>query len=71
MASVPTLRGCCTQAKSIDTLIKRIKAAIELCLEVEDPISNEFIGYRRLLSTDEHIPIHYRQDTYQVIAQVS
>ena len=40
VASVPSLRGCHTQAKSIDTLMKRIKEAIELCLEVEEPISN-------------------------------
>ena len=40
VASVPTLRGCHTQAKSLDTLIKRIKEAIELCLEVEKPTSS-------------------------------
>ena len=35
VASVPALRGCHTQAKSLDELISRIKEAIELCLEVE------------------------------------
>jgi len=34
MASVPTLRGCHTQAKSLDELMERIKEAIELCLEI-------------------------------------
>ena len=48
IASVPTLRGCHTQAKSLDTLMKRIKEAIELCLEVETPISNEFIGVQKV-----------------------
>ncbi len=48
VASVPSLRGCHTQAKSIDTLMKRIREAIELCLEVEYPISNEFIGVQRV-----------------------
>jgi predicted RNase H-like HicB family nuclease len=33
VASVPELRGCHTQAKSLDTLMKRIREAIELCLE--------------------------------------
>lgn len=33
VASVPALRGCHTQAKSLDTLIERIKEAIELCLK--------------------------------------
>ncbi|MEF3169152.1 MAG: type II toxin-antitoxin system HicB family antitoxin [Deltaproteobacteria bacterium] len=35
VASVPELRGCYTQAKTLDTLMKRIREAIELCLEVE------------------------------------
>ena len=48
VASVPALRGCHTQAKSLDTLMKRIKEAIELCLEVEQPTSNEFIGVQKV-----------------------
>jgi len=49
VASVPELRGCHTQAKSLDALMKRIKEAIELCLEVEDtPVSNQFIGVQRV-----------------------
>ena len=44
VASVPTLRGCHTQAKSLDALIKRVKEAIELCLEEEEPAVTEFIG---------------------------
>jgi predicted RNase H-like HicB family nuclease len=35
VASVPALRGCHTQAKSLDVLMKRVQEAIELCLEVE------------------------------------
>jgi predicted RNase H-like HicB family nuclease len=34
IAEVPELRGCHTQAKSLDTLMERIKEAIQLCLEV-------------------------------------
>jgi predicted RNase H-like HicB family nuclease len=48
VASVPELRGCHTQAKSLDVLIKRVKEAIQLCLEVEEPVSNEFIGIQRV-----------------------
>ncbi len=36
VASVPALRGCHTQAKSLDILMKRIREAIELCLEVKE-----------------------------------
>lgn len=35
IASVSELQGCHTQAKSLDTLMERIKEAIELCLEME------------------------------------
>ncbi|MCX6356869.1 MAG: type II toxin-antitoxin system HicB family antitoxin [Candidatus Aureabacteria bacterium] len=48
VASVPALRGCHTQAKSLDVLMKRVREAIELCLEVEKPISNEFVGVQRV-----------------------
>lgn len=48
VASVPALRGCHTQAKSLDTLMKRIREAIELCLEVEEPQASEFIGVQRV-----------------------
>lgn len=49
VATVPALRGCYTQAKSLDVLMKRIKEAIKLCLEVEEPISNEFIGIQKVV----------------------
>ena len=48
VATVPALRGCHTQAKSLDVLMKRIREAIELCLEVEKPVANEFIGVQRV-----------------------
>jgi predicted RNase H-like HicB family nuclease len=48
VASVPALRGCHTQAKSLDILMKRIREAIELCLEMEEPVSNEFVGVQRI-----------------------
>ncbi len=45
VASVASLRGCRTQAKSLDVLMKRIREAIELCLEVEEPVSTELSGF--------------------------
>ena len=50
VASVPELRGCHTQAKSLDVLMKRTREAIELCLEVEKMTvkSPRFIGIQRL-----------------------
>jgi predicted RNase H-like HicB family nuclease len=51
VASVPTLPGCHTQAKSLDELMSRIREAIELYLEVADkelPTSLDFIGLQRV-----------------------
>ena len=49
VASVPSLKGCHTQAKSLDELMERIKEAIELCLEVEDDVAPfDFIGVQRV-----------------------
>jgi predicted RNase H-like HicB family nuclease len=50
VASVPALRGCHTQAKSLDELMERIKEAIELCLEVagEDVENLDFVGIQRV-----------------------
>ncbi|MEK7275684.1 MAG: type II toxin-antitoxin system HicB family antitoxin [Candidatus Desantisbacteria bacterium] len=50
VASVPELQGCYTQAKSLDTLMKRIQEAIELCVEVgsETILPQEFIGVQRV-----------------------
>ena len=51
VATVPELRGCHTQAKSLDTLMKRVREAIDLCLEVEGdaPKSSQFVGVQRML----------------------
>jgi predicted RNase H-like HicB family nuclease len=50
VASVPELRGCHTQARSLDKLLSRVKEAIEVCLEVEEGDNNsmEFIGIQRV-----------------------
>jgi predicted RNase H-like HicB family nuclease len=32
IAFVPELKGCFPQAKSLDTLMRRVREAIELCL---------------------------------------
>jgi predicted RNase H-like HicB family nuclease len=50
VATVPALRGCHTQAKSLDTLMKHVREAIELCLEVENDAesSPDFVGVQRV-----------------------
>lgn len=50
VASVPGLRGCHTQAKSLDELMARIQEAVELCLEDSDddiePL--DFVGVQKI-----------------------
>ena len=49
IASVPALRGCHTQAKSLDELNSRIIEAIELCMEVEEDFEPlDFIGVQQV-----------------------
>ncbi len=50
VASVPSLPGCHTQAKSLDTLMERIREAIELCLEVEQGEDErlDFVGVQKV-----------------------
>jgi predicted RNase H-like HicB family nuclease len=50
VASVPGLRGCHTQAKSLDDLMARIREAAELCLEVqgEDIEPLDFVGVQKI-----------------------
>ena len=50
VATVPSLPGCHTQAKSLDQLMERIGEAIQLCLEVKgaevEPM--DFVGVQRI-----------------------
>ena len=50
VASVPSLAGCHTQAKSLDELMERIREAIQLCLEIEEDTAEslEFVGVQRV-----------------------
>ena len=50
VGSIPALRGCHTQARSLDELMSRIREAAELCLEVEGQETEdlEFVGVQRI-----------------------
>ena len=47
VGKVPELQGCLSQGDSLDELMKNIKEAIELCLEVQED--------RKDRITEEHI----------------
>ncbi len=50
MADVPNLPGCHTQAKTYPSLMKRIREAIDLYLEVNGAksFSSEFVGLQHI-----------------------
>jgi predicted RNase H-like HicB family nuclease len=50
VASVPALRGCHTQARSLDELMHRVREAAELCLEAqgEGVEALDFIGVQKI-----------------------
>jgi predicted RNase H-like HicB family nuclease len=50
VASVPALRGCHTQARSLDKLMERVREAILLCLDAEGngAPATDFIGVQRI-----------------------
>jgi len=49
VATVPALRGCHTQAKNLDTLMKRAREVIQLCLEgTSDTPELELIGIQQI-----------------------
>lgn len=49
IGSVPALKGCHTQGKTMDELLANVKEAIELCLEIEKDIpTEEFVGVQQV-----------------------
>lgn len=50
VASVPSIPGCHTQARSLDQLRERTREAIALCLEAEDVPEERlnFVGVQRV-----------------------
>jgi predicted RNase H-like HicB family nuclease len=50
VATVPALRGCHTQSKTLDTLMKRVREVIELCIEDGGSVENalELVGIQQI-----------------------
>jgi predicted RNase H-like HicB family nuclease len=48
VATVPPLKSCYTQAKTIEELHPRIKEVIELCFEEDEPVPRKFIAVQQL-----------------------
>lgn len=54
VGTVPTLRSCYTQARTLPELYKRLEEVVELCVQAErdlfstSPRQNEFLGVQKL-----------------------
>ncbi len=50
VASVPALRGCHTQARTLDTLMKHAREVIELYLEAGEEVDDslKFVGIQQI-----------------------
>ena len=52
VGTVPGLKGCHSQARSVDELLERMKESIQLCLEVERediPEPLELVGVQTIV----------------------
>ncbi len=54
VGEVPELKGCYSQGKSIEELMKNMREVIELCIEDEPFAQGEFIGVQKV--SIEHDP---------------
>ena len=48
VATVPALKSCYTQAKTLEDLYSRIKEVITLCLEEQKPELLQFVGVQQI-----------------------
>jgi len=48
VATVPALKSCYTQAKTLEELYPRIKEVVELCLEEQEPVAMKFVGIQQV-----------------------
>ena len=48
VATVPALKSCYTQAKTMEELLPRVKEVIELCLQEEEPVPMSFEAVQQI-----------------------
>jgi len=48
VATVPALKSCYTQAKTLEELYPRIREVIELCLQEEEPNHMKFVALQQI-----------------------
>ena len=53
VGEVPALKGCYAQSKNIEELMKNMREVIEMCIEEEAVVTNEFIGVQKVSIQNE------------------
>ncbi len=53
VGEVPALRGCYSQGRTIDELMHNMREVIEMCIEDEPVVRNEFIGVQKVSIENE------------------
>ncbi len=53
VGEVPALKGCYAQGKNIEELMKNMREVIEMCIEEEAVVTNEFIGVQKVSIQNE------------------
>lgn len=53
IGEVPALKGCYSQGKTVEELLKNIREVIALCIEDEPIVQNEFIGVQKVSLDNE------------------
>ena len=48
VGEVPALKGCYSQARTIDELLRNMREVIEMCIEEKHITQNEFIGVQKV-----------------------
>jgi len=48
VATVPALKSCYTQAKTMEELMPRVREVIELCLQEEEPVPLSFEAVQQI-----------------------
>lgn len=48
VATVPSLKSCYTQGRTMEELLPRVKEVIELCLLEEEPVSMSFEAVQQI-----------------------
>jgi predicted RNase H-like HicB family nuclease len=48
IGTVPALKGCFTQGRTVEELLPRVREVIALCLETQEPVALDLVGVQQV-----------------------